>query len=355
MKRNDHATKTWRTSLITTVVIILLGACQPAFASTVDEFSDANPQPPASSTFPPQKSLPGAAVSASASPTVTAAPGLTPDFSHIIIFVMENHEYGSVIGKTQMPYFNSLAQQFTLLTQYHGVTHPSLPNYISLIGGDTFGINSDCLTCYVNAPNLPDLIEASGRTWRTYQEDMPSPCFIGNSGNYAQKHNPFLYFDNIRTNTQRCQQDVVPLTALDSDLTNNTLPNFSFIVPNLCDSGHNCTLSVVDAWLKTWVSKVMASPAYDQHTLIVLTWDEGQTNQTCCGINSAGGRVATVLISPLARQGFQDNTPYTHYSLLKLIAESWGLARLAHAADATENLIAAPFQKQLSFVPLLTR
>lgn len=316
MKTKEYSTFRWRAALILTPIIMLLIACQPVFASALD-------------------GLPGAA-------------GVVPNFSHIIIFIMENHEFGSVIGSSQMPYFNSLAQQYTLLTQYHGVTHPSLPNYIALIGGDTLGITTDCSTCYVNATNLADLIENSGRTWRTYQEDLPSPCYTGSSGLYAQRHDPFIYFDDIRTNTPRCQQDVVPLTVLDSDLASNTLPNFSFVVPNLCNSAHNCGLNVTDDWLKTWVSKVMSSPAYDQNTLIVLTWDEGSSDQACCGLKSAGGRVATVLISPLVRQGFQDTTPYTHYSLLKTIAEGWGLPMLAHAADAQENLIAAPFEKQLS-------
>ncbi len=323
MKTKDYSTFRWRAALILTPIIILLIACQPVFASTLG-------------------GLPGTT-------------GSIPTFSHIIIFIMENHEFGSVIGSPQMPYFNLLAQQYTLLTEYHGVTHPSLPNYIALIGGDTLGITTDCTTCYVNATNLADLIENSGRTWRTYQEDMPSPCYTGSSGLYAQRHNPFMYFDDIRTNTPRCQQAVVPLTALDSDLASNTLPNFSFVVPNLCNSAHNCGLGVTDAWLKTWVSKVMASPAYDQNTLIVLTWDEGSSNQACCGIKSSGGRVATVFVSPLIRQGFQDTTPYTHYSLVKTIAESWGLPMLAHAADTQVNLIAAPFEKQLSNLAFVMR
>ncbi len=258
---------------------------------------------------------------------------------------MENKEFTSVIGSPQMPFFNSLANQYTLLTQYYATTHPSLPNYISLIGGDTLGISTDCNTCWVNAANLADLIEAKGLTWRTYQEDMPAPCYLGDTTLYAQKHDPFIYFNNIRTNSARCQHDIVPLSWLDSDLANNKLPNFSFIVPNLCDSSHNCSVSVTDAWLKTWVTRVMNSPAYDKNTLIVLTWDEGQGSQTCCGFSSGGGRVATVLVSPLVRQGYQDNTAYTHYSLLKTIAESWGLQQLGHASESQVSLITAPFGK----------
>ncbi len=264
---------------------------------------------------------------------------------------MENKEYSSVIGSSQMPFFNSLAGKYTLLTHDYATAHPSLPNYISLVGGSTLGITSDCSTCWVNATNLGDLVEAKGLTWRTYQEDMPSACYLGNTSLYAQRHDPFIYFNDIRSNTARCQHDIVPLSWLDGDLANNKLPNFSFIVPNLCNSSHDCSLSVTDSWLKTWVSKVMNSPAYDQNTLIVLTWDEGQSSQSCCGLGSGGGQIATVLVSPLVRQGYRDNTPYDHYSLLKTIAESWGLQQLGHAADQQVSLIAAPFEKTQSYVP----
>jgi len=288
--------------------------------------------------------LPVTGLNPNANPSPTA-PRAVPNFSHVIVFILENKEYTSVVGNTQMPYFNTLARQYTLLTHYFAISHPSLPNYIALVGGDTLGITSDCSKCWVNSPNLADLIESAGLTWRTYQESMPSPCDTSDNSLYAHRHDPFIYFDDIRTNAARCQNGIVPLTALDSDLANNSLPDFSFIVPNLCNSSHNCALSVTDAWLNTWVTKVMASQAYDQHTLIVVTWDEGQSNQTCCGFSSGGGRVAIVLISPLVRQGFRDNTSYTHYSLLKTIAESWGLQALGQAADAQVSLIAAPFEK----------
>ena len=101
-----------------------------------------------------------------------------------------------------------------LLTQHYAVAHPSLPNYLALIGGDTFGVTFDCTKCIYNAITLPDLIEASGRTWKAYQEDMPSPCFAGaESGNYAMKHNPFVYFEPIRLDAARCRRSVVPITA----------------------------------------------------------------------------------------------------------------------------------------------
>jgi phosphatidylinositol-3-phosphatase len=263
----------------------------------------------------------------------------------VIVLIFENKEFGTVIGSAAMPNYNQWANQYTLLTQYYAITHPSLPNYIAMLGGDTFGIASDCEDCFVTGASLMDLIEASGRTWRTYQEDMPKPCFVGSKEPYAMKHNPFIYFDSIRNDPARCQQGIVPLSQLDSDLASGKLPNFVFISPNLCNDAHDCELSIADKWLGVWVNKILSSPAYDANTLIVLTWDEGQGVHGCCGYTPGGGRVPVVLISPLVRQNFQDDTPYTHYSFLKTISAAWGLKELGHAADPLQVLIAAPFQK----------
>ena len=245
-----------------------------------------------------------------------------------------------------MPLFNRLAQEYTLLTQYYAVRHPSLPNYIALIGGDTFGIHSDCNDCFVNAPSLPDLIEASGRSWKTYQEDMPKPCYLGDTHIYAQKHNPFVYFDPIRLEQERCERSVVPLTDLSADIQAGTLPNFIFITPNLCNDAHDCSLEVADGWLGNLLnSLVPALDATGQSYLVVLTFDEGQGDHSCCGLpEDAGGRVPVVLLSPSVKNAFQDDTPYTHYSLLKTIAESWGLAYLGHAGDESNSLITLPWK-----------
>jgi acid phosphatase len=279
----------------------------------------------------------------SASPT---PPSKIPDFGHIVIIIFENREFGLVIDNPSMPTYNRFAQGGTLLTQYYTPTHPSLPNYLALIGGDTFGVTTNCNTCFIDAPSLPDLIEQSGRTWKTYQEDLPQPCFLGDAYPYAQKHNPFVYFDPVRLDERRCQAGVVPLTELEGDIAASVLPDFIFITPNLCNSGHDCSLSIVDAWLARLTDELLpALSVTGEPYLLVLTWDEGQGNHSCCGLPpSAGGRVATVLLSPLAKSGFQDDTPYTHYSLLKTIAYAWGLHYLVHAADDSHVLIEKPFQ-----------
>jgi phosphatidylinositol-3-phosphatase len=272
--------------------------------------------------------------------------GKVPTFDHIIIIILENQNYSAVIGSSQMPYLNTMAKANVLLTQYHAVSHPSLPNYIALIGGDTFNITSNCTNCTVDHTSLPDLIEKSGRTWKTYQEDIPSPCFVGNSGNYVQKHDPFVYFLPIRNDAARCQRSVVSLDQLNTDLNSNTFPNFAFITPNMCHSGHNCPLSEVDNWLKTIVPPLEKSPSVGEKTLIAIIFDEGEGNNdnACCGLPSTGGRVAAVLISPLAKTAFEDNTPLSHYSLLKTILRAWKLPDLGQTINPAVSPILAPWK-----------
>jgi phospholipase C len=270
-----------------------------------------------------------------------------PNFDHIVFIIFENQEFDNVIGNSEMPTFNKLADEHTLLTQYYAVRHPSLPNYIALMGGDTFGITENCKDCFIDAPSLPDLIEASGRTWKTYQEDMPEPCFVGSEDAYEQKHNPFIYFDPIRLDKPRCEKSIVPLSAFQADVDAGSLPNFIFITPNICNDGHDCSLDIADKWLTDQLNILI--PALDkdgENYLVILMFEEGDSDDSCCGLpdGDAGGRVPVILLSPQAKTNFQDSTPYSHYSLLKTVADAWGLPYLGHAADAETSTIAAPWK-----------
>ena len=171
-------------NLIPALILFALAACLP--------LSPAEPTLPPTITMPRatpfgtrpaptvtlQAGLPTFDPVPSATPTSLATPtptGPVPAFQHIVFILFENKEYTTVIGSKQMPYFNQLASQYTLLNQHYAIRHPSLPNYIALIGGDTFKIDTDTPHTYITAPSLPDFIEASGRTWKTYQESMPQP------------------------------------------------------------------------------------------------------------------------------------------------------------------------------------
>jgi len=295
------------------------------------------PETPTETVAPPATAIP--------IPTFTPTSPY-PQFAHIVYIVFENKEFTDIIGSNYMPVFNRLANTYSLLTAFYAETHPSMPNYLAMVAGSTFDKTTNCEDCFVDAPSLADQIEASGRTWRDYQESMPGPCFVGSKDKYAQNHNPFIYFDPIRLDTPRCQEHIVPLAYLDQDIANGTLPNFIFITPNLCNDAHDCFVTVADAWLGAFLDKL--TPVLDasrEPYLIILTWDEGATNAGCCGLPSrAGGRIATVLISPQVKLGFKDDTPYTHYSLLKTIETFWGLPLLGHAADPESILIEKPFK-----------
>jgi len=269
-----------------------------------------------------------------ATPASTATPGgQIPHFSHVFIIVMENEAIDQIIGNTRSaPYINNLAQQYAVAANYYGTTHPSLPNYISLISGDTQGITTNCNDCFVDAPNIVDQLEAAGKTWKAYMESMPSPCFTGDSGSlYRQKHNPFIYFDNIRSNPTRCAK-IVPFTQFDADLQAGTLPDYVWITPNMCNNIHDCSLKTGDDWLQTWVTKILATPAWQQDGVLFLTFDESKpSDNTGCCTYAVGGHILTLVISPLAKSAFQSQVAYDHYSLLRTIEQSWGMPLLNKA------------------------
>jgi hypothetical protein len=257
-----------------------------------------------------------------------------PSFSHVFVIILENKEYDKVIGNpAAAPYFNSLAKQYGLATNYYGVTHPSLPNYIALTAGDTYTITTNCEKCFLDVPNIADQIERTGRIWKAYIEAMPQACFVGSKRPlYAQKHNPFIYYDDIRNNPVRCRR-IVPFTDFALDLQNKTLPHYSWITPDMCNSEHDCSVAKGDAWLQTWVPRILASPAWQQGGALFITYDEGSTSQGCCA-GSVGGRIATLVISPLGKPAFQSAAAHDHYSLLRTIEEAWDMPPLGKAAGA---------------------
>ena len=247
---------------------------------------------------------------------------------HVFVIVMENHAYGEVVGSSSAPYFNSLIPAGGLGSKYYAVAHPSLPNYLALAGASTFGITSDCTTCWVNASNIADKIEGVGSTWKAYMESMPSACFVGDSYPYVQKHNPFIYFNDIRTNSTRCAQHIVQYTQMSTDLqSTTTTPNYAFITPNMCNDTHDCAVSSGDNWLKAQVPVILGSPAFKtQHSLLAIVWDEDDS--------SASNQVPILLLGSAASPGATSLTSYGHYSLLHTIENGLGVSTLT-ANDAT--------------------
>jgi len=253
-----------------------------------------------------------------------AAVAPIPDFDHVIVVVFENKESGSVLGSPNAPTFNLYGRRYARITQSYGVTHPSLPNYLALVSGSTWGITTNCVACSVNARSLADTIEASGRSWKTYAEGLPRPGFLGgSSGRYAKRHNPFAYFRPIAAKPERAQR-LVPLRELATDLAANDLPDFALVVPDLCHSMHDCPVSVGDGWLRRTVGPLLELP----RTVIFITFDEGGTSVR------GGGHIATLAVGTAVRAGARFRPVTNHYGLLRTIEQAWGLPKLGRSARA---------------------
>lgn len=244
------------------------------------------------------------------------------------MIVLENREFGEVVGSPEAPYFNELIERGALATRLYGLTHPSMPNYLGLLAGSTFGIAENCTDCLASGPNLATQLAAADISWRAYIGGMPEPCYLGpDTGLYVKRHNPFTYFPSIASRPHLCRR-VVPESALRKDLAIGELPEFAWIGPDLCDGGHDCSTAAADAYLRRTAPGILRrlGPA----GLLVITYDEGTSDAGCCGV-AAGGHIATLLTGPAVRPRIRLRRPSTHYSLLSTLEERFGLPRLRHA------------------------
>jgi hypothetical protein len=248
--------------------------------------------------------------------------------AHIAVIVMENEEYGDIIGSSSTPYINRLAGTYALATNAYAITHPSLPNYLALTGGSTFGISSDCTSCSAPGSGLAGQLGAHHIGWKAYMEGLPHSCFRGaEAGEYAKKHDPFVYYRGLGA---ACSH-VVPLTQLYRDEHRHALPRFVWITPNLCHDMHDCSTATGDHFLSGLVPPLLR--ALGGNGLLFLTWDEGTSDNGCCRL-AAGGHIATIVAGGGARRGGRMPTPVDHYSVLRTIEDLLGLPRLGGAACA---------------------
>lgn len=276
----------------------------------------------------------------SANPPKAAGPcgtlSAAPTYSHVIWVWMENHSYSDIIGSSQAPYINTLANQCGLATNYHNISHPSLPNYISATSGlglsDLKKFDNDCSPskhCSTTAPS----VFGQGETWKAYEESMPSNCDPSNAGEYAVRHNPPPYY----TTLSGCTTLDVPYTQLATDLTNNTLPAFSFITPNVIDDMHDGTIPDGDSWLANNLPTIFNSAQYKSGTTaVVVTWDEGEggtSNDCATNTSDIGCHVATIVASPSTAPGTTSGTLFNHYSLLGTAEQLLGLPKLGLASQ----------------------
>ncbi len=259
-----------------------------------------------------------------------------PTFKHVFIVLEENHSYSSVIGSSSMPYLNSLASQYGLATQYYANTHPSLGNYFMLTTGQIITNNDSFVppTGGVNVDNIVRHLLAAGKTWKVYAESLPSVGYLGgDTGLYVKHHNPFVYFSDV-VNSSVQPLNIVPFTQLAADLANNQLPDYAFIVPNICDDAHDCTKSTADTWLQNNIAPLIASSAFQPNGLLIIVFDESFPTDTTNG----GGHVAWVVVSPKANLGYQSTTLYQHQNTLRLMMEGLGLSTFPGAASTASNM-----------------
>ncbi|MBV9465675.1 MAG: hypothetical protein JO206_00275 [Solirubrobacterales bacterium] len=251
--------------------------------------------------------------------------------AHVAVVLMENEEYTDIIGSSQTPYINRLARRYALASGAYAITHPSLPNYLALTGGSTFGITSDCTDCTVGSTSIVDQLSVARVSWRAYMEDLPGPCFTGaGSGEYAKRHDPFVYYSRVANDPARCSR-VVPLTQLSLDERAHRLPSFIWITPNLCHDMHDCDPATGDRFLARLLPPLLRS--LGPRGVLFLTWDEGTSDRGCCRLAS-GGNVATIVAGAGARPGARATIAVDHYSLLQTVEDLLGLPRLRGAGCA---------------------
>jgi phospholipase C len=332
------------------------------------------------------------ALAGTSTASTVARPAYVPAIKHVFVINLENKGYDATWGLgSAAPYLSqTLRAKGVLLNGYYGTAHNSQPNYVAQISGQGPNpqMQGDCqvYSQFVQAgtaapgqavgsgcvfpttvPSLPTQLTSAGLTWRGYMEDMGTPCRhpdlntqdttqqarVGDQ--YAVRHNPFMYFSAI-TSSPTCAQHVVDLSALSTDLASaTTTPNLSYLIPNLCDDGHDAPcvdgrpggLATADSWLKVWVPKILNSPAFKTDGVLVITADEADSPQSdasaCCGegpapntplpgiVGLGGGRVGALVISRWTSGGTWSTTPYNHYSLLASLEEIFGQPYLGYA------------------------
>jgi hypothetical protein len=285
------------------------------------------------------------------------------NFKHVFVFMMENTGIEALQKNPNAPWINQAIQTTGVAGNYYGVTHPSQPNYIASTAGTTAGVPDDN-DVTVNLPNIVDQLEAKKHTWKGYMQGL-SLCngdkLAHACGNqlYERKHNPFVSFSDVQSNPAR-MANVVDLSQLDTDLANNTVPDYSWISPDQCNDMHGrggggpsdpCDFSNVqlliqagDQFLSTWVGKIMASKAWSGDSAIFITWDESDftgspdnfgfgDTRGCCDADPGGGHVLTIVINRNSNGPSASFQLYNHYSLLSTIENAWNLGCLANTCD----------------------
>jgi len=249
----------------------------------------------------------------------------------VFVIVMENHSFSDIMGSDDAPTINALARDGAVAAGYHDpYVHPSEPNYLWMVAGENFGILDDNDpgpgNTIASTSHIADQIEHANLAWRAYEEDMGAPCGLSSHGNYAAKHDPFVYFDDLNgwhgtsfAPTERCNAHVVDFSQLATDLASGQVPDYAFITPNLQHDMHDGTVGQGDAWLANVLPSIQSSPAYTRGGAIFLVWDEG---------SNESDDPPFIVASPNARAGFVSQVSYDTSSFLLTTEKILGLDEL---------------------------
>ena len=325
-----HRRRPRRPLALAPLVVASLGLAACAVTTTTS-----TPAPWTSATVSAAPSAASTAVALSAShPCVGAA--VPARWEHVVWIVMENKAAGDVLGSPSAPGETALAHACGSASDYRAVTHPSLPNYLALTSGSAHGVHDDAGPSAhpISGPSLFSELAGAGSSWGVYAESMPGPCFGTAAGTYAVKHNPAVYYPDLRST---CARYDVPLGtptsgAFADGLRTGSLPAFSLVVPNICNDTHDCPVATGDAWLTTWLRTILDSPTYRAgRTAVFITWDEDDS--------SSSNRVALIAVAPSVRPGTVTTGAFGHLSLLHTTQQLLGLEPLL-AASAPSMLAA---------------
>jgi hypothetical protein len=270
-------------------------------------------------------------------------PGSTST-QHVVVVVLENQDYSSIIGNSQMPFFNSLATQNALATQFYANTHPSIGNYFELTTGQNPTNNDDAWPGPYSGDNIARQLTAAGKTWKVYAESLPSASYTGGDVYpYIKHHNPFAYFTDVLNSTTQ-QANIVPFSQFTTDLNNNALPNFSLVVPNDEHNGHDCPdgtqlclpstkLATVDSWLSANIGGLVQNTSFMNNSVLIVTLDESLTDLT-----NGGGRIPVVLAGSSIKTGFQSTNTYQFPSLLRFSLNELGVTSIPGAGATAPSM-----------------
>lgn len=251
----------------------------------------------------------------------------------VFTIVLENED-ASVLE--EMPYLTSLAARYSRADAYYSDHHPSLPNYLLMVSGSDQGVSDDDgpERHPIDADNLTVQLDDAGIPWRAYMEDMGEACGMADKGQYAVRHDPFVYFTSVTSDPEYCREHVVDMAAnLQNDLANNAY-RYVWITPNTCNDMHDCPAKTADDWLSRVIPQIMSSEGYRNGGAIFVLWDEGGRDASYV----FGGKQnipAVVISEELDSPGYVSGILYDHRSYLATVEDTLGMKRLSTTRRAT--------------------